>query len=169
MTPATHPMADLPTSGVGRWCTCRIGDACFAIEAGSVTEVIRGGRIVPVPLAPQGVRGLVHLRGSIVPIIDLADRLGLPPARDGRPETHLVVTIQQDLYGLAVDEVLDVVDVPAGRIEHPTDAALSHEALVGVFAEPHRLVHLLDPERMIQSLVRPRTVTHPRPGATHGG
>ena len=152
-----------------RSCTFRLRGDCFAIDADTVAEVIRGGAIVPVPLAPRGVQGLVHLRGRIVPIIDLADRLGLPPAPGGRPETHLVVTVHGDLYGLAVDEVLDVVDVPGERIERPTDAALSHEAIIGVYAEPDRLVHLLDPECMIQSLVRQRTVTFPRPGATHGG
>ena len=80
-----------------------------------------------------------------------------------------VVEAQGDHYGMLVDEILDVIDIPVERIEHPTDAGVAHEAVVGVFAAADRLVHLLDPERMIQSLVRPRTPTPARHGASHGG
>jgi purine-binding chemotaxis protein CheW len=152
-----------------RSCTFRLGGDCFAIDADRVTEVIREGRVARVPLAPEGLLGLVHLRGRIVPIVDLAGRLGIPRAASGGAGTHLIVEVQGDRYGLLVDEILDVIDIPADRIEHPTDAAVSHEAVVGVFAAADRLVHLLDPERMIQSLVRPRTPTPARHGASHGG
>ncbi len=149
-----------------RFCTFRLGGDCFAIDVDHVTEVIRGGHVVRVPLAPTGLLGLVHLRGRIVPIIDLAGRLGLTAA--GGVGTHLIVESQGDRYGLLVDEMLDVIDIPADRVEHPTDAAASHEAIVGVFSAPGRLVHLLDPDRMIQSPVRSRTTTPARHGASHG-
>jgi purine-binding chemotaxis protein CheW len=131
--------------------------------------VILQGHVTRVPLAPAGVLGLVQLRGRIVPVIDLADRLGIVRAAAGSARTHLIVEAQGDHYGLLVDEMLEVIDIPNDRIEHPTDAAVSHEAVVGVFAAPERLVHLLDPERMIQSLVRPRTQNPARHGAFHGG
>jgi purine-binding chemotaxis protein CheW len=146
-----------------------VGGDCFAIDADRVTEVIRNGHLARVPLAPEGVLGLVHLRGRIVPIIDLAGRLGMARAADGRAGTHLIVEAQGDRYGLLVDEMLDVIDIPADRIEHPTDTAVLHEAVGGVFAAAGRLVHILDPERMIQSLVRQRTPTAARHGASHGG
>ena len=156
-----------PTAAL-RSCTFRLGGDCFAIDADRVTEVIREGRLARVPLAPEGLLGLVHLRGRIVPIVDLAGRLGIPRAGGGAG-THMIVEVQGDHYGLLVDEMLDVIDIPADRVEHPTDAAAAHEAVVGVFAAAERLVHLLDPERMIQSLVRPRTPTPARHGASHGG
>lgn len=154
-------------AAVIRSCTFRVGADCFALDADHVTEVIREGHVARVPLAPEGLLGLVHLRGRIVPIVDLASRLGV--SRVGGPGTHLIVEVQGDHYGLLVDEILDVIDIPVDRIEHPTDAAVAHEAVVGVFAAADRLVHLLDPERMIQSLVRPRTPTPARHGAFHGG
>jgi len=152
-----------------RCCAFRVGGDCFALDADQVAEVIREAGVARVPLAPAGVLGLVHLRGRIVPIIDLADRLGIRRAATGRAGTHLIIESQGDQYGLLVDEMLDVIDIPTDRVEHPTDAAVSHEAVVGVFAAAERLVHLLDPERMIQSLVRPRTPTPARHGASHGG
>ncbi len=162
-------MTTLAQIAVIRSCTFRVGGDCFAIASDRVTEVIRQGHVARVPLAPEGVLGLVQLRGRIVPVIDLADRLGIVRAAAGRAGTHLIVEAQGDHYGMLVDEMLDVVDIPTDRIEHPTDAAVSHEAVVGVFAAPERLVHLLDPERMIQSLVRPRTQNPARHGAFHGG
>jgi purine-binding chemotaxis protein CheW len=162
----------MPTSSPAaaiRSCTFRVGGDCFALDATHVTEVIRAGHVARVPLAPDGLLGLVHLRGRIVPIIDLAGRLGIPRAASGGAGTHLIVEAGDDSYGLLVDEILDVIDIPVDRIEHPTGAAVSHEAVVGVFAAADRLVHLLDPERMIQSLVRPRTPTPARHGASHGG
>lgn len=161
-------MTTLTPAAAIRSCTFRVGGDCFAIHADAVTEVLRAGHVARVPLAPEGLLGLVHLRGRIVPIVDLAGRLGIPRAGGGAG-THLIVEAQGDLYGLLVDEMLDVIDIPRDRVEHPTDAAVSHEAVVGVFAAAERLVHLLDPERMIQSLVRPRTPTPARHGASHGG
>lgn len=152
------------------YCTFRVGDDCFAIESALVVEVLRGGDPVRVPLAPDGVLGLVHLRGRIVPIIDLADRLGVGPRGGRRLDTHLVINLQDEWYGLIVDEMHDVIDIPADRIEHPIASAGDPpgEPRVGVFADTDRLVHILDPQRMIQFLVRQRTQPTGRHGVFHG-
>ena len=158
--PSSSPAA------VIRSCTFRVGGDCLAIDADRVTEVIRESRVTRVPLAPEGVLGLVHLRGRIVPIIDLAGRLGVPRVPGQATGTHLIVEVQGDHYGLLVDEMLDVIEIEPERVERPTGGT---GPLHGTFAAADRLVHLLDPERMIQSLVRPRTPTPARHGASHGG
>jgi len=151
-------------------CTFRVGSDCFAIDSALVVEVLRGGGAVRVPLAPEGVLGLVHLRGRIVPIVDLADRLGVAPRADRSTDTHLVIRLQDDWYGLVVDEMLDVIEIPADRIEQPTVGVSDQfgEPHRGVFAAADRLVHLLDPQCMIQSLVRQRTQHPGRHGVSHG-
>jgi purine-binding chemotaxis protein CheW len=151
-----------------RYCSFRVGEDCFAIESASVSEVLRSGKIARVPLAQKEIVGLVHLRGRIVPIIDLAGHLGLTSAAR-QAATHLVIRIQGDCYGLLVDEMLDVIDIPDTAIEHPTAAEAAGDALIGVFAAEQRLVHLLDPGRMIHSLVRQRTQSLGRHGAHNGG
>jgi chemotaxis signal transduction protein len=83
---------------------------------------------------------------------------------------HLVITLQDDWYGLVIDEMLDVVEIPADRVEQaatPTNEA-SGDALIGVFAAPDRLVHLLDSQRMIHSLTRLRPQAPERQGVSHG-
>jgi len=150
-------------------CTFRVGDSCFAVPADAVVEVLRGGRLTRVPLAPAGVLGLVHLRGRIVPVVDPAGLLGIERVVPERA-THLVVALEDDWYGLVIDEMLDVVEIPADEIQQAA-AAGSEQAggpLTGVFAAPGRLVHLLDPERMIHSLVRPRPQASERQGVFHG-
>ncbi len=150
-------------------CTFRIGEACFALPADGVVEVLRGGGLARVPLAPEGVRGLVHLRGRIVPVVDPAAQLGVSRVAPERA-THLVIALQDDWYGLVIDEMLDVVEIPADRVEQaatPTTES-SGDALIGVFAAPDRLVHLLDPQRMIHSLTRLRPQAPERQGVSHG-
>lgn len=156
-------------AGLHRCCTFRIHDACFAVPSAGVVEVLRAGRLARVPLAPPGVLGLVHLRGRIVTVIDPAAHLGVDR---GVPAgaTHLVIALQDDWYGLAIDEMLDVIEIPAEAIEPTATPGIepASDPLIGVFAAPDRLVHLLDSQRMIHSLVRPRPQASERQGASHG-
>jgi purine-binding chemotaxis protein CheW len=159
----------MQTASIHRCCTFRIGDACFAVPADGVVEVLRGGRLTRVPRAPAGVLGLVHLRGRIVPVVDPAGTLGIDRPTPERA-THLVIALEDDWYGLVIDEMLDVVEIPADRVEQaatPTNEA-SGDALIGVFAAPDRLVHLLDSQRMIHSLTRLRPQAPERQGVSHG-
>jgi purine-binding chemotaxis protein CheW len=159
-------MNELPCHG---FCTFMVGDSCFAVPADGVVEVLRGGRLARVPLAPDAILGLLHLRGRIVPVIDPATHLGIS-RKTPENHTHLVIELQDDWYGLVIDEMLDVVEIPRDRIEQPTtfSAEGPAEAVAGVFAAPDRLVHLLDPQRMIQSFVRQRPQTHERQASSHG-
>lgn len=159
----------MQTASLHRCCTFRVGNACFAVPADGVVEVLRGGRLTRVPRAPAGILGLVHLRGRIVPVVDPADTLGIdrPPPE---PATHLVITLEDDWYGLVIDEMLDVIEIPSEAIEQGTESGgeAGSDVLAGVYAAPDRLVHLLDPWRMIHSLVRPRPQSPERQGASHG-
>ena len=106
----------------------------------------------------------------IVPVIDMRRRLGFAAPPPSAVRTHLVLRQQDDWYSLFVDEVLDVHDFPAERIEQPAKAdGPATDAVTGVFAGPAGLVHFLDPQRIVQSLVRQRTAPFIRHGASHGG
>jgi len=151
-----------------RWCSFRLGDDCFAVDTAGVVEVLRSRRLTRVPLAAAGVLGLVHLRGRIVPVIDPAVRLGAVRWRSAATGTHLVVATGGDWYGLSVDEMLDVLEIPDAGVERPTSAATRGEAVLGTYAAGERLVHLLDPGHLIQSLVRPAPHAALSRGGPHG-
>lgn len=158
----------MSSSIIHRWCTFRVGDACFAVDSAVVIEVLRDRGLTQVPLAARGVLGLAHLRGRIVPVVDPVEILGVA-RRPAGPRTHLVMSLGDDWYGLLVDEMLDVIEIPLERIEQPTPAGSRGDVVAGIFAAENRLVHLLDPERMIQVLVRQATHHAGRPGGLHGG
>lgn len=153
-----------------RYCCFLVGGECFAVAAAGVAEVLRDGRVTRVPHAPEAVLGLLHLRGRIVPVIDLRRRLGFPDTTlPGR--THLVLRVADDWYSLLVDEMVDVLEIDTDRIEHPSRPAAdgSRDAVSGVLADAGRLVHFLDPARIVHSLARQREPLHRRHGASHGG
>lgn len=162
-TPAKAP-ADLEV------CEFLVDGHCFAVSSSLVAEVLHAGSITPVPLATEAVAGLIHLRGQIVPVIDMQRRLSLG---DGIATGGglLVVRLGGDHYALRVDDVLDVEQIPADRIEPPSGSLVdpATDPRSGVFAGDERLVHLLDPQRIVHSLLRPRVSPAARPPAPKQG
>jgi chemotaxis signal transduction protein len=65
-----------------------------------------------------------------------------------------VIALQDDWYALVIDEMHDVVEIPADAIEQTTPGGDGADPLTGIYAAPEQLVHLLDPQRMIHSLTR---------------
>lgn len=166
----TPSMTASPPDRCCHCCFLVAGD-CFAVPSVNVAEVLRDSRITRVPHAPAAVLGLLHLRGRIVPVIDMRRRLGFPEAVSIAARTHVVVRLDDDWYSLLVDEMLDVIEVAEDRIEHPSRplADTPHDAVSGVFAAQGSLVHFLDPKRVVQLTARQREQSPQRPGATHGG
>lgn len=154
-----------------RHCCFLVGADCFAVTADGVAEVLHDARITRVPLAAPAVLGLVHLRGRIVPVIDMRRRLGFAEAEADAVRTHLVLRLNDDWYSLLVDEMVDVLEIDTDRIEHPSRPAADgpRDAVSGVLAAAGRLVHFLDPARIVHSLARQREPLHRRHGASHGG
>ena len=144
-----------------RWCSFLLGDECFAVDSGLVVEVLRSRRLTRVPLAARGILGLVQLRGRIVPVIDPAEPLAVSRRAGAGANTNLVIALGEEWYGLLVDEMLDVIEIAPERVERPTGGT---GLVQGTFAAADRLVHLLDPERMIHSLVWHRPAAGGRPG-----
>src|SRR5258708_10998428 len=93
----------------------KIGEQEFAVDAAAVEQVLRAVEIVPLPEAPAGVRGVVNLRGRIVPVFDLWARFG-QPARALRAGDHLLVArTHWRTVALLVDAVVGVV--PRGKVQ----------------------------------------------------
>ena len=100
-----------------RWVSFELAGQLYALPILGVQEVLTGAQIEPVPGAPTTVLGVLNLRGSIVTVIDLRRRLGLPPqpGSDG----ILVALCGTDVVGLAIDRVADVVAILPSTIQPP--------------------------------------------------
>jgi purine-binding chemotaxis protein CheW len=152
--PSTAPPPTAAASAA-RWCSFLVDGRCFAVDAAVVAEVLRATTVNRVPLAAPAIAGLLNLRGRIVPVIDMRLRLGFTPAAAERPRINLVIDVRNEWYSLLVDDLLDVVSFDANHIEPPSGSRSvpALDAVVGLLSETDRLVHFLDPERLLQSLV----------------
>ena len=97
----------------------RIGAQEFCIDVMAVREIRGWSPITPLPHSPAYVRGLINLRGTVLPIVDVGARLGLPAGEAETRRVIIVVCIETRLVGLLVDSVLDILAVPADAL-HPT-------------------------------------------------
>lgn len=104
-----------------QYCTLRVGDLLLGIEVGQIQEILRDTPIMPVPLSPPTIRGLINLRGQIVTAIDLRRRVGLEDADDTSSFMTMVLGTVEEPLALVVDAVGDVVEVGADDFEAPPD------------------------------------------------
>lgn len=104
-----------------QYLTFRLGAETFALEILHIKEIIEYGGLTEVPLMPRFLRGVINLRGSVVPVIDLAVRFGRPATAIGRRSCVVIVEVEfggawHDL-GVIVDAVDEVLEIPPQDIE----------------------------------------------------
>jgi purine-binding chemotaxis protein CheW len=126
--------------------TFQLGREEYGIEIASVQEIIRATDITPVPGAPSHVKGVINLRGKIIPVVDLRKRFQLPAAAGSDAQRIVVVEIGQKRIGMLVDSVSQVIKVPSGVVEEmPEEATSIDENFIrGVGKLENRLIIILD-------------------------
>ncbi|MEY8878778.1 MAG: chemotaxis protein CheW [Leptothrix sp. (in: b-proteobacteria)] len=100
-----------------------LGTEMYAVRIDLVREILEVVQMTPLPLMPPFVRGVMNLRGAVVPVIDLGARLGLPVTRIGRRTCVVIVDVHRhdddgvQTIGVLVDAVHEVFDLPATDME----------------------------------------------------
>ncbi len=128
-----------------------LSDEEYVIDILEIKEIVRLQPITEVPRVPGYLKGIVTLRGVIVPIFDLRSRLGLKEIAYG-PDTRIVVVYRGEEYaGLIVDSITQVMQVKAESIEPPppTIGVVEAEYIKGVTRYRDRLVIVLNLERVL--------------------
>lgn len=101
----------------------RLGDETFALGILAVREIIEYGGVTDVPMMPACVRGVINLRGAVVPVLDLASRFGRGASVIGRRSCIVIVEMgaapEQQVLGLLVDAVNAVLDIDPAQVEPP--------------------------------------------------
>ncbi|MCV2873346.1 chemotaxis protein CheW [Defluviimonas sp. WL0050] len=97
----------------------RLGEERFCVDVTAVRELRSWGRPTPLPHAPAYLSGVINLRGTILPVLDLATRLGLPPLAGGDRNVIIVAEAAGQSAGLIVDAVSDIHRVERGALEAP--------------------------------------------------
>lgn len=136
-----------------QYSTFYVGGLFFGIEVLRVQEVLRYLEMTRVPLAPEAIKGLINLRGQIVTAVDMRRQLGLEERQDGQLPMNLVVRSGDGAISLLVDEIGDVLDVPANSYEPAPDnlPAKQREMIGGIYKLDGRLLLVLDTERALQT------------------
>jgi len=140
----------------GQYLTFQLSGQDYAIEIAQVREIRAWERPTRLPHAPDYVEGVIHVRGKVLPILDLRRRFGLGDA--DRPQLSVVVVVQSDATraptsaGLVVDAVSDVVEIDAASIQAPPQvvSGIDAELVCGLCSGGGRLLILLDIERFIR-------------------
>jgi purine-binding chemotaxis protein CheW len=123
----------------------------FGVEINSVQEIIRASDITPVPGAPVHVRGVINLRGKIIPVVDLRRRFSLPEVDISDEHRIVVVELGLKRIGMMVDSVSQVIKMPVGVVEAMPDEATKVEEnyIKGVGKLDGRLIIILDLNRSL--------------------
>ena len=101
----------------------RIGVQEFCIDIMSVREIRGWTPATALPHAPTYVRGVINLRGSVLPIVDLAERLGFAATDDSARQVIIVVQVRAQIIGLLVDAVSDILTLTNETIQPTPDVA----------------------------------------------
>lgn len=131
--------------------TMRVDDQLFGIPVQHVRDVLREQKVARVPLAPPEIAGSINLRGRIVTVINMRERLKLAPKQDKQPYMFVVVERHQELYSLMVDSVGDVMNVSHSHIEKsPANLSASwREIASGIHRLDGELLVIIDPKALL--------------------
>jgi purine-binding chemotaxis protein CheW len=155
---------NMPISNTGdmnQYLTFTVGQEEYGAEILRVQEVTGYAAITPIPNAPPHVRGVMNLRGTIIPVIDLRRRLGLAPVEYHRGNAIVVVNAGAKVRGLLVDVVTDVRTFPKSAIEAAPDFGSDRESrsITGLAKVEEKVVLILDLDEILG--VREASVSRP--------
>jgi purine-binding chemotaxis protein CheW len=129
----------------------RVGDEDYVVDIMRIKEIINPLKITPVHDTTGLIKGVINLRGVIIPVVDLRKRLRLPAVENTRRTKYLIAAVESRVVGFIVDEVLEVVRTLRSTIRLAPQLDNDQEAglLVGVFQKGERLLLLLNLKKVL--------------------
>ncbi len=136
---------DYASRGGAELLSVRIGDHDFAIEIMSVREIRGWIASTPLPHAPSYIKGMINLRGVILPIIDLAERLNFPVKEPSGSSVVVVVETAAGVVGMLVDAVSDIITVTDDMIQATprTGSGMGGDMVSGLITLDSRIVGII--------------------------
>jgi purine-binding chemotaxis protein CheW len=127
----------------------------YAVGILNVKEIIEYGNLTEIPMMPAFIRGVINLRGAVVPVVDLSARFGHTQSEVGKRTCIVIVEVRQDEnrhdLGIMVDAVSEVLEIPGSEIEPPPSfgAKIRAEFIAGMGKIGGKFVILLDIQRVL--------------------
>ena len=135
----------------GKYLTFALADEEFGLEILKVREIIGLMDITAVPLTPPFVKGIINLRGRVIPVMDLRSKFGMPSCERTAATCIIVVYVGQVEIGIIVDQVSEVMDIEAGDIEETPSfgAAVDTRFILGIGKTGGKVTILLDIDKTL--------------------
>ena len=143
MTAAVQQQQEDP---ILRWVTFRLDKEKYGVNVMLVQEVLRISEIAPVPGAPSYVLGIINLRGNVVTVVDTRKRFGLMPKEIDESSRIVIIEVNNNVIGMLVDSVADVVDLRKSEIEGAPNVGTedSSKYIQGVASRDNELLIVID-------------------------
>jgi len=141
----------LADSNVVQRVSYMLEDIQYGFDILQVHEIIRIPEITRLPNTPSYIKGVINLRGSVVPVVDMRERFGLPQGTQTDQTRIIVIESGDKLIGLWVDSVYQVVRLPLANIDPPSELieGISEEFIKGVGRLRNRLIIILNFESLL--------------------
>lgn len=125
--------------------TFQVGGQEYAIDIMSVREIRGWSKATPLPHAPDFVRGVINLRGTVLTIVDLADRLGMGKTQTSERNVIIVVKAEKETVGLLVDAVSDILATQKSELQAPPEmsADSEHNFVSALIVADDRMIRIL--------------------------
>jgi purine-binding chemotaxis protein CheW len=147
----------LGTRLAGKYLTFLLGQEEYGLEILKVQEIIQMQKVTKVPRAPGFVRGVINLRGKVIPVIELRSKFGMETQEDTEKTCIIVVMFQVNeqpvTMGVIIDEVKEVLDIEAEQIEETPSfgATIDTAFIMGIGKVGDNVKMLLDIDRVLSS------------------
>lgn len=137
--------------GVSQFLTFQLAEEQFGIDILRVQEIKGLTHLTQIPNVPSYIKGVMNLRGTVVPVVDLRHRFSMPPASYNQFTVIIIVTVGTKVMGLVVDAVSDVLNVSESELEQLPDlgGGIDTSFITGMAKSSDRLITLLDIDRLL--------------------
>ena len=131
--------------------TFTLDDETYGINVMQVQEVLREIEVAPVPGSPHYILGIINLRGNVVSVIDARTRFGLPSRESDEMTRIIVIEAQQQIIGILVDSVAEVVDIQSSEIDTAPNvgSAETSKYIDGVVSRGEKLLILVELNKLL--------------------
>ncbi|MBN1759971.1 MAG: purine-binding chemotaxis protein CheW [Chitinispirillaceae bacterium] len=152
---AVDKKSDVGERLAGKYLTFKLADEEYGLEILKVQEIIRMQTVTRVPRTPDYVRGVLNLRGKVIPVIDLRSKFGMDTQEDTDKTCIIVVQVSggdhRIVMGVIIDEVREVLDIGADCIEDTPSfgASINTEFIIGIGKVGDNVKMLLDIDKVL--------------------
>ncbi|MBF0273693.1 MAG: purine-binding chemotaxis protein CheW [Nitrospinae bacterium] len=143
----TNNLTDL----AGKYLTFKLAQEEYGLEILTVREIMGMMEITMVPQTPDYLKGVINLRGKVIPVIDLRSKFGMEESEYTKETCIIVVDVQNILMGIIVDTVSEVIDVNGAEIEPPPkfSTSIRTDFIMGIGKTKGNIVILLDIDKVL--------------------